>query len=193
MSKIGKKPILIPEGVTVEVVDTKVLVSGPKGELDFKTPKGITVEVVDEKVLVGKTKEGKQFRASHGLMRQILANMIAGVSTGWKKTLELVGAGYRALVEDTTGTLVLSVGFSQPIKIPAPKGIKFSVSQSKITVEGIDKILVGQTAANIRAIRPPEPYKGKGIRYEDEVIRTKPGKAAKIGLAGVGPAKGGQQ
>jgi large subunit ribosomal protein L6 len=181
MSKIGKQPIDLPQGVTVITEGRKLAVKGAKGELTFDLPRGIDVEVSDNIIRVIPKKETDRLRALHGTVRSHVANMVRGVTEGWTKNLELVGTGYRA---DTTGKILnLTVGFSHPIKVDAPDGITFNVQKSDISVEGIDKVVVGQTAASIRAVRPPEPYKGKGIRYKDEVVRRKPGKAAKAGAA----------
>lgn len=178
MSKIGKLPIAIPTGVTVTITGASVQVSGTKGNFTHKVPAGITVTTVEDKVIVGqeeKTKE--QTKALFGLTRALLANMVKGVSEGFEKRLELSGVGYRAQGAGTD--LTLSVGFSHPVKIKAPQGVSFRVEGNTIIVEGADKALVGNTAAEIRAVRKPEPYKGKGIKYVDERIRRKAGKAAK--------------
>lgn len=178
MSKIGRLPIEIPEGVTVTVVDTMVTVNGSKGTLSFAIPTGITVIVADGKIIVGQhdaTKE--ETKNLFGLTRANIANMVLGVSKGVEKKLELSGVGYRA--QASGSELTLSVGFSHPVKMKAPPGITFTVADTTITVSGIDKALVGLLAAQIRAVRPPEPYKGKGIKYVGEYIRKKAGKAAK--------------
>ena len=181
MSKIGNLPIVLPKGVSVEIDGSSVRVKGPTASLERIIPSGLSVSVSDSTVLVTAKNENERLRALHGTNRAILANMVKGVSLGWSKGLELVGTGYRA---ETTGrTLTLSVGFSHPIKIEAPEGITFKVEKTDITVAGIDKELVGQIAAKIRSIRPPEPYKGKGIKYKGEVIRRKAGKAAKAQTA----------
>jgi len=177
MSKIGKQPIPIPEGVTVEISGTKVDVTGPKGTLSKKFSRLAVIEVKDGNVLVSTKGKTKAAMAVWGTVRSIISSMIDGVTKGWTKELELVGTGYRAEVQGNT--LVLTVGYSHPINIEAPEGISFKVEKTFITVEGADKELVGQISANIRKVRPPEPYKGKGIKYKDEVIRRKAGKAAK--------------
>jgi large subunit ribosomal protein L6 len=182
MSRIGKQPILIPSGVTVEVSGHTVKVTGPKGSLERHFPPEINVEVNDGKVLVSTKNEGKYVMALHGTIRALINNDIIGVSKGWSKKLELVGTGFKAEVAGST--LSLTVGYSHPVKIEAPQGISFKVEKTTVTVEGIDRELVGQVSANIRAVRPPEPYKGKGIKYADEVVRRKPGKAA---VAKAGP------
>ncbi len=183
MSRIGRQPILIPSGVTVEVSGHTVKVTGPKGSLETHFPPEIHVEVAEGKVLVSTKNEGKYVMSLHGTIRALINNDINGVSKGWSKKLELVGTGFKAEVAGST--LSLTVGYSHPVKIEAPQGIGFKVEKTLVTVDGIDRELVGQIAANIRAVRPPEPYKGKGIKYVDEVIRRKPGKAA---AAKAGPA-----
>lgn len=187
MSRIGKKPIILSEGVTVELKDRLLTVSGMKGGLSFEIKPQIEVKVVNGQILVSRKKDDTQTRALHGTTRQVIANMVKGVSEGWSKILEVVGTGYRASLQDEK--LVLSLGFSHPVEVAPPSRISFSVSGNKITVSGIDKALVGQTAANIRSIRPPDPYKGKGIRYLGEKVKLKPGKAAKIGVGIPGPTE----
>ena len=187
MSRIGKKPILIPEGVTVEVGSELVKVSGSKGKLDLKIRPEIKVVKKNGQILVSRRADSKLARSLHGLTRTLIANMIEGVSRGWQKTLKLIGTGYR--VEQEGENLILSVGFSHLVKIKPKKGIEFKVEgKDTIRILGIDKALVGQMAAEIRKVRPPEPYKGKGIRYEGEEVRHKPGKAAKVGVGGFGAA-----
>lgn len=181
MSKVGKQPIKISEDVAVEVDDGKVRVKGPKGVLTYKVRPEVKIEIKEGKVLVSRTREGKLAKSLHGLTRTLIANMIKGVSQGWEKRLELHGTGYRAHLEEDA--LVLTVGFSHPVKIKPVDGIAFKVEgNNQIIISGIDKAQVGQLAAQIRKIRPPEPYKGKGIRYEKEVVRRKPGKAGKVGV-----------
>lgn len=184
MSRIGKKPIKIPEGVTVTVNGQDVKVSGPKGTLDLNFRHEIGISVSGNDVIVDRKAETAKAKSLHGLTRTLVDNMILGVSKGWNKGLEIVGVGYRAAVEGTT--LVLNVGFSHQVKFPAPAGITFEVFENtKVNVRGIDKQLVGETASQIRRIKPPEPYKGKGIRYIGEYVRRKAGKAAKaVGGAG---------
>jgi len=185
MSKIGRKPILLPENVQIEA-DHKIVIRGPLGELSRRLPEGTKIKIEDKKLLVLPKSEGadaKEAKSLHGLARSLIANMIEGVTTGFKKTLELSGIGFRASL--SAERLVLAVGFSHPIEVEPPEGVSFSVSENKIIVSGIDKELVGSAAAKIRNIRPPNPYKGKGIRYEGEVVRLKPGKAAKVGT-GIG-------
>jgi large subunit ribosomal protein L6 len=177
MSKIGRRTITIPQGVTVEVNANEVVVKGPKGSLNTQLLAGITVTVEGDSVNVSRKNEEKQTKAFHGLIRSLLNNNIAGVNSGFKKTLKLIGTGYRVTAKGRG--LSLAVGYSHPVEYSAPDSIKLTVEGSDtIHIEGFDKQVVGQVAANIRAIRPPEPYKGKGIRYEDEVVRRKQGKAA---------------
>jgi large subunit ribosomal protein L6 len=177
MSKIGKMPIILPEGVNLEVSDGSVTVSGPTGVLTKKFTRLFEVKKDGNSASIltkGKSKEAKSVQ---GTYRSIIANMVKGVTQGWQKSLELVGTGYRA--ELSGPKLIVTIGYSHPVEVNPPEGIKFEVEKSKITVLGADKHLVGQVAAKIRDIRPPEPYKGKGIMYKDEVVRRKPGKAAK--------------
>lgn len=176
MSKIGRQPIKIPEGVNVELDGQVVKIVGPKGEMVRRLPHGVAIELRDREILVSVKGVGKTAMSLHGTYRSILASNVKGVTEGWSKQLELVGTGFRA--EVLGKTLSLTVGYSHPVKIEAPEGITFKIEKMVITVEGVDKEKVGQVAANIRAVRPPEPYKGKGIKYVDEVIRRKPGKAA---------------
>lgn len=178
MSKIGKLPITIPTGVTVSIADNVVSVAGPKGNFSHKVPAGITVTLAENVLTVGqeeKTKE--QTKALFGLTRALLANIVKGSSVGFEKKLELAGVGYRA--QANGAELTLSVGYSHPVKIKAPQGVIFKVEGNIITVEGADKALIGNVAAQVRAVRKPEPYKGKGIKYVGEYIRRKAGKAAK--------------
>lgn len=177
MSKIGKAPVIIPEGVTVSIEGNKITISGVKGNLSRSFPREVSFEVKDGKVLVSCKKETKVAKSLFGTTRALINNMVLGVSRGWVKELELVGTGYRAEVNGKE--LVLTIGFSHPVKIESPEGINFKVEKTIITVEGPDRELVGQIAANIRSVRPPEPYQGKGIKYRDEVVRRKAGKAAK--------------
>jgi large subunit ribosomal protein L6 len=177
MSKIGKQPIELPEGVTAELGRKKIRVSGPKGTLEKILPKELQVLVDDRRIILKKVSDSKLAIMLYGTFRSLIFNMVKGVVEGWRKQLELVGTGYRADV--VNGKLVMNVGFSHPVEINPPEGISFKVEKNIISVEGIDKEKVGQIAAKIRAVRPPEPYKGKGIKYVDEVIRRKAGKAAK--------------
>lgn len=178
MSKIGRMPITIPTGVTVTVADKKVTVAGTKATFTHAVPAGITVTVAENIITVGQEEKTKdETRALFGLTRALLANMVKGVSAGFEKKLELSGVGYRA--QASGSDLTLSVGFSHPVKIKAPQGVTFKVDGNIIVVEGADKALVGNVAAEVRAVRKPEPYKGKGIKYVGEYIRRKAGKAAK--------------
>jgi large subunit ribosomal protein L6 len=176
MSKIGKQPVVIPTGVSVEVDSGKVVVKGPKGELTQALPRKISVEIKEGKALVSRKDNTKSSTSLHGTLRALISNMVKGVSDGFVRELELVGTGFRA--EVVGSDLSLIVGYSHPVKIKAPDGITFKVEKSIISVFGSDKEVVGQVAANIRSARPPEPYKGKGIKYVEEVVRRKPGKAA---------------
>jgi large subunit ribosomal protein L6 len=176
MSRIGKSPIALPSGVDVSVAGSSVTVKGPKGSLDRVIDERITVAVEDGTVSLERSDDERESRALHGLYRSLINNMVVGVSEGYSKELQAVGVGYRAALQGKR--LELLVGFSHPVYIEAPDGIDFEVPEpTKIIVSGIDKELVGQTAANIRRVRPPEPYKGKGIRYVDEHVRRKAGKA----------------
>ena len=177
MSKIGKSPIKIPEGVKIEVLGGKVKVSGTKGDMEREIPKELSLNIKEGKALLTAKGKDKKTNSLYGTYRMLIANMVKGVSDGWTKELELVGTGYRA--EGSGGKLTIAIGFSHPVIVEAPQGISFLVEKTEIKVSGADKELVGQVAAKIRAIRPPEPYKGKGIKYKGEVVRRKPGKAAK--------------
>jgi large subunit ribosomal protein L6 len=177
MSRIGKYPVPVPDGVTVAIDGDTVTVTGPKGELTQTVPAGIEVELTDDGVAVNPVDATRASRERHGLVRSLINNMVIGVTEGYSKVLELVGIGYRAASKGRD--LELQVGFSHSVVVPAPEGIDFEVpAPNRIVVSGIDKVLVGQTAANIRMVRKPEPYKGKGIRYEGEHVRRKAGKAA---------------
>ena len=177
MSRVGKKPILIPEGVEVKIEGNKVIVKGPKGELSREIRPEIKVEVNENKILVSPQVETKKTKAIWGLTRALIANMVKGVTEGFEKKLEIQGLGFKANIEDAD-TILLSVGFTHPVRIKGSPGIKFSVDKNIITVSGCDLEKVSQIAAKIRKIRPPEPYKGKGIRYVGEVIKRKVGKKA---------------
>ena len=177
MSRIGRKPVVIPKGVKVEIKNGAVKVTGAKGELSAAIHPDVTVEVKGEEVLVTRHADLKEQRALHGLFRALIANMVTGVTTGFSRKLELVGVGYRAELKGKV--LQLALGYSHPIVFRAPDSIKIEApTQTNITVSGIDKQLVGLVAAKIRSLRPPEPYKGKGIKYEGEYIRRKAGKTA---------------
>lgn len=177
MSRIGRKPVPVPAGVTITVNPTSVVVKGPKGELTSPLFPAITVTVADNEVQVARSNDDLQVKALHGLVRSLVENNIIGVTEGYTITLKLVGTGYRAQAKGKG--LTLALGFSHPVDVAAIPGVNFTLKGTDtIVVEGTDKHLVGQTAANIRKIRPPEPYQGKGIRYADEVVRRKQGKAA---------------
>lgn len=188
MSRIGNAPVVIVSKVTVEKAGKTLSVSGPKGNLKIEVDPAIAVEIEGEKVIVKRKGEQKNIKALHGLTRSLIANMVKGVTDGWSKNLELVGVGFRA--QSVGDQLILNVGYSHTVELTAPEGITFEVSENtKIKVLGIDKQLVGQVAANIRKVRIPDVYKGKGIRYEGEYVRKKLGKTGKIGAA-VGGAGG---
>lgn len=176
MSRVGKNPISLPSGVDVSVSGTDVTVKGPKGTLERWVDERITVTVEDDTVMLARSDDERETKALHGLYRSLINNMVVGVSEGYSKELQAVGVGYRANLQGKK--LELQVGFSHPVTMEAPDGIDFEVPEpTRIIVTGIDKELVGQVAANIRRVRPPEPYKGKGIRYVDEYVRRKAGKA----------------
>jgi large subunit ribosomal protein L6 len=177
MSRVGKEPIAVPSGVEVTIEGRSVTVKGPKGTLSAEIPEPIAVTRAEDELQVSRPDDEARSRSMHGLSRTMVANLVTGVTDGFSKKLELVGVGYRA---ETRGRhLLVNVGYSHPILFKAPEGIEFSIAEDGgIVVNGIDKYLVGQVAADIRALRPPEPYKGKGIRYEGEYVRRKAGKAA---------------
>jgi large subunit ribosomal protein L6 len=180
MSRIGKQPVPLAKGVELTIDGSTVKVRGPKGELTRTFPAGIQISVEDGKAIVTRPDDEKQSRALHGLSRSLLANMVTGVSEGYTRTLELQGVGYRATQAGKGVTL--AVGYSHPVEVTPPPGIELEVEgTTKLHVRGIDKELVGQVAANIRKVRKPEPYKGKGIRYLGEYVRRKAGKAGKAG------------
>jgi len=176
MSRIGKKPIDIPAGIDVKIEKGEIKVKGPKGELGFQIRPEIDVVVKDNQIITSIKEEAKQSKAFWGLTRSLIFNAVHGVTKGYQKQLEIQGVGYKARVEGEE--LVLEVGFSHLVKIKKPEGIEFSVLKNVITISGIDKQLVGETSAQIRAVRPPEPYKGKGIRYLGEEVIRKVGKRA---------------
>ncbi len=177
MSRIGKEPVPVPSGVDVTVADGTITVTGPKGTLTQRLHPDITVAVADRTVAVTRGDDEREHRALHGLFRSLIANMVTGVTDGYRRDLEIVGVGYRAAARGRG--LTLQLGFSHPVEVDAPEGIAFEVtSPIRLSVTGSDKQLVGQVAANIRALRKPEPYKGKGIRYAGEQVRRKAGKAA---------------
>ena len=178
MSRIGKQPIPIPSGVEVQVAESRVSVKGSKGALALDLHPAMSVAITDGAVVVSRPSDEAQHRALHGLTRSLIANMVEGVTNGYTRTLEIQGVGYRAALKGAT--LEIAVGFSHPVIVEAPAGITFEVPQpTRIIVSGTDKQAVGQIAANIRAIRKPDAYKGKGIRYQGEYVRKKAGKAGK--------------
>lgn len=180
MSRVGNAPIQIPSSVTLEIEGYKVTAHGPLGDLQMEFRPELKVDQQDQQLLVQRKKEDRLSRSLHGLTRSLIFNMIKGVEKGWEKKLEMVGVGYRAQTNEEK--ITLNVGYSHPVEIAAPEGIKFTVADNtKITVSGIDKELVGQIAAKIRGVRPPEPYQGKGIRYAGEYVRRKAGKTGKAG------------
>jgi large subunit ribosomal protein L6 len=177
MSRIGRQPIPVPAGVMVSIEPNLVTVNGPKGELSERIPREITVSREEDNLVVTRPTDRSEHRALHGLVRTLVANMVTGVTAGYEKRLELQGVGYRALLKGAD--LELALGYSHPVSVPAPKGIAFEVPQpTRIVVRGISKQQVGEVAATIRKKRPPEPYKGKGIRYEGEYVARKVGKRA---------------
>jgi len=182
MSRVGKEPIVIPDGVEVRIDGQQVTISGPKGTLSDEVPEPIAVVRSGDELRIERPSDEPRDRSLHGLSRTLVANMVAGVTEGYTKVLELSGVGYRAEIRKEN--LMLHVGFSHPILVKAPEGVTFGIlPDGSITVSSINKYLTGQVAANIRALRPPEPYKGKGIRYRGEYVRRK---AGKTGAAGIG-------
>lgn len=179
MSRIGKNPITIPEGVDIKLAGNIITVKGPKGELKWDYPVNMKVSVQDKTIVVERPSDAKPHRALHGTTRSIIANMVTGTSEGYKRVLNIIGVGYRAQVQGQK--IAFSLGFSHPVEFSLPDGIKAEVDKKQIelTLEGIDKHLIGQVAANIRALRPPNVYKGKGVRYSDEIVKMKVGKAGK--------------
>jgi len=179
MSRVGRSPITVPKGVDVSIADGRVTVKGPKGALERELPAGITVRQDGDALLVERPDDERQSRALHGLVRSLVNNMVVGVTDGFRKDLDIIGVGYRATAQGND-KLELALGFSHPVNVQAPDGITFEVpTPTHVAVLGIDKEVVGQVAANIRKIRKPEPYKGKGVRYRDEYVMRKAGKAAK--------------
>jgi large subunit ribosomal protein L6 len=176
MSRIGKKPITIPKGVQVAVTDSQVQVQGPKGKLGLTVHRLCSVKVADGSVVVSRAADHRTARALHGLTRALVANMVQGVTEGFERKLEIVGIGYRAQLSGRTVTF--NLGYSHPIVFPLPEGIQAEIEkQTAITLRGVDKHLIGETAAQMRALRPPDSYKGKGVRYSGEIVRKKVGKA----------------
>ena len=180
MSRIGLMPIVIPSGVEIEIKGSHVQVNGPKGEMQHTFPADMEIKLDDGEVTVHRPSDEPNHRALHGMTRALINNMVVGVSSGFSKVLEVTGVGYRAGLEDKN--LVLNVGYSHPVIVEPPEGIEFEVDERtrQITVQGYDKQVVGHVAADIRKVRPPEPYKCKGIKYIDERIRRKAGKAGKV-------------
>ncbi len=180
MSRVGKQPIPVASGVTIQIEGPRVVVKGPKGQLEREFNPDMRIVQDDGQLVVTRPSDAKTHRALHGLTRALLANMVTGVSAGFTKTLEIQGIGYR--VQKQGSNLVLAVGYSHPVEVTPPPGVTFELEgTTRIHVQGIDKELVGQVAANVRSVRPPEPYKGKGIRYAGEFVRRKAGKAGKGG------------
>jgi len=178
MSRIGRQPVIIPTGVTVKVDSNIVNISGPKGNIEVKIPFKINVEVKDNQVIVSRVSEDKKIKACHGATRAHINNAVTGVQTLWIKEMEIKGTGYKASLNGNK--LKLMVGFIHPVEFTAPVGIEFQVpEETKIIISGVNKTIVGQIASNIRKVRPPEPYKGKGVRYAGEFIKLKAGKKAK--------------
>lgn len=176
MSRVGKVPVLVPKDVKVQLNGSKIQVEGVKGKLDFVIPHGIKVNQAEGKVIVNRLSNTKQIRASHGTVRALVANMMAGVTQGHRKDLEIQGLGFRAQLQGNK--IVFNLGFSHPVEFEVPKNVKVQVpTQTSIIIEGADKMSVGQVAAKIRSLKPVEPYKGKGIRYVGEVVRRKQGKS----------------
>ncbi len=183
MSRIGKLPISIPDGVKIVLKDRDIRVEGPKGKLMAEVPSGIQIKIEGSQLQVSRESEEVKFKALHGLARKLIANMVEGVSRGFSRVLEINGVGYRAEVKGAD--LHLTLGYSHPVLFPLPSGVTATVErQTLVTLQSADKQLLGQAAAMIRALRPPEPYKGKGVKYREEVIRRKAGKA--VGTAGSG-------
>jgi large subunit ribosomal protein L6 len=181
MSRVGKKPIEIPSGVEAKLETGKITVKGPLGEMSTGVNPKLTIKKENNKLLVERPSNQKMYRELHGLTRNLIANMVTGVSKGYEKTLEITGVGFKASAQGSN--LMLNLGFSHPVVYPLPKGIKATVDakQTQIVLKGVDKQLVGQIAANLRSLKKPEPYKGKGIKYSNEVIHRKEGKAGKGG------------
>ena len=180
MSRVGRLPVEVPSGVEVKIDGSHVKIKGPKGEMEFSFSPDISIEEKEGLVTISRPSDEREMRSLHGTTRALIQNMVTGVTDGFQKELQLVGVGYRANMQGNN--LVLNVGYSHPVEIEPPVGITFEVGErnQQIFISGIDKQQVGQVAADIRKVRPPEPYKGKGIRYKDEYIRRKAGKAGKV-------------
>jgi large subunit ribosomal protein L6 len=179
MSRIGKKPVEIPSGVDIKLLDSTIKVKGPKGELQWSFPTGTMVSVKDKEIVVGRADDQKKNRALHGLTRSLIANMVLGVTQGYQRVLDIVGVGYRAQVQGRK--IVLSLGYSHAVEYHLPEGINAAMDQkqTQITLTGVDKQKIGQVAANLRALRSPDAYKGKGIRYSGQRLKLKVGKTCK--------------
>ena len=184
MSRIGRKVLPLPKGVTLAQKEGSVSVKGPKGELTKAVPTGVTIKAEADKITVLRVDDERQNRARHGLMRAHLANMVKGVTDGWTRELEINGVGYRA--EVAGDTINMALGYSHPVVFKLPKGVTAKVDKNKVTLASADRDLVGQIAAKLRELRPPEPYKGKGVKYVEEVIKKKVGKAGATGSGGGG-------
>jgi len=178
MSRIGRKPISVPEGVKINFKDGLVMVEGGKGKLSWSIPQGIDARIEDDKILIERKSDEKRLKALHGLTRSLLSNMVTGVSAGFSITLDIVGVGYRVEPQGKD-SLKFSLGYSNPVEYTLPEGVTSAIEErgTRLILEGIDKQLVGETAARIRKLRPPDAYKGKGVRYSGEILRLKPGKA----------------
>lgn len=179
MSRVGKQPIAMPQGVEMKLQDSRITVKGPKGELQWILPAGIKVSMKDKNIIVERPDDSKAFRSLHGAVRNIIANMVTGTSTGYQRVLDIVGVGYRAQVQGRK--IVFTLGYSHPIEFVLPDGITAQVDkkQTQLTLQGIDKHVLGQVAANIRFLRPPNVYKGKGVRFAGEFVKLKVGKTGK--------------
>jgi large subunit ribosomal protein L6 len=184
MSRIGRKPLAVPKGVTLIQKDGRYGVKGPKGELTKELPAGITIKAEKDRLQVNRADDSRELRAKHGLVRAHLANMVKGVTDGWTRELEINGVGYRAEVAGDTVTMQL--GYSHPVVFKLPKAVTAKVEKNRVTLTSPDRDILGQTAAKVRELRPPEPYKGKGVKYVEEVIKRKAGKAGATGAGGGG-------
>jgi large subunit ribosomal protein L6 len=182
MSRIGRKPVTMPKGVSLVQKEGRFIVKGPKGELSKPMPSGVTIKVEGDHLVVARADDSRENRAKHGLVRAHLANMVKGVTEGWKRELEINGVGYRA--EVTGDSVTFALGYSHPIVFKLPKSITAKVEKNRLTLVSADKDELGQISAKMRELRPPEPYKGKGVKYVEEVIKRKVGKAAATGGAG---------
>jgi len=184
MSRIGRKPLPMPKGVSLSQKAGAMSVKGPKGELTKALPAGISIKIEGDKILVMRADDSRENRSKHGLVRAHLANMVKGVTEGWTRELEINGVGYRA--EVTGDTLTMALGYSHPVVFKLPKGISAKVEKNRVALSGSDRDMLGQTAAKVRELRPPEPYKGKGVKYVEETIKKKVGKAGATGSGGGG-------